>query len=201
MTRLPKWPGAALVAAAGALLLAALSGAPYAPAGDEPPAVLRLSWRVRGAAVQSCRPPTEEEVAGLPAHMRPTRVCDRRVPTYVLRLRVDGRPLEEGLVEAAGARSDRPLYVFREVELEPGRHRIDVTFTQLAAGEEADDRREDGGPGGAPSGEPPPAGESPPPAPAHWELRAEVALGPGEVALVTIGADGRRLVVRRSGDR
>ncbi len=108
--------------------------------GDE--ARLRLSWRFR-AAVEECRELSEEELAELPVHMRREVVCQRRVPPFRLRVEVDGRGVLDEVVRAAGAQHDRPLYVFREISVEPGRRDVRIRFERV--GEEAD------APGGSPS--------------------------------------------------
>ena len=188
--------------------LAALSRVPYREpgAGD---AVLRLSWRVRGIRVQECRTLTPEELAALPPHMRRPEVCEGRIAPYRLRLRVDGRVLADTLVHAAGAREDRPVYVFREFRVEPGVHRVELRFDREAgggegAGEEherrgeaarSDDERghdargvrlRDDARRGRNGG-----------SPAHLELEADVDLEPGDVALITYDPERPALVVRR----
>src|SRR5690606_15072501 len=98
-------------------------------AGD---AVLRLSWRVRGIRIQECRTLTPEELDALPPHMRRPEVCEGRIAPYRLRVRVDCRVLADTLVHAAGAREDRPVYVFREFRVVPGVHRVDLRFVREA---------------------------------------------------------------------
>lgn len=170
--------------AAGALALVAmvavvgLSRFPYEVESGED-ARLRLSWRYR-ATVEECREPSQEELAELPVHMRQEVVCDRRVPPYRLRLRVDGREIADEVIRAAGAQEDRPLYVYREIPLEPGTHRVEVRFHRAA---------EDGG-------------EAPDEDGAHdaLDLETTVTLEPREVALVTyVPGDGRLQLVGGGG--
>lgn len=173
---------AALLAGAVTLGVAALSRVPYAPPGGDD-AVLRLSWRTRGERVRECRRLTAQELAALPVHMRREEVCEGRVLPYVLRVEVDGRAVVHDTVRAAGAREDRPLYVYRELRVPPGPLRLSVRFT-----------RED-----APAGAPRAAGELRRAAsPARLELSEALHLRPGEVALVTYDADRRALVARTS---
>ena len=114
----------------GGLVLAALgwvSRAPYdAPGSDD--ALLRLSWRMQSAESQVCRDRTQAELDALPAHMRTPQVCESRPLVYELESTIDDGPEEERRVRAAGARGDRPLVVWHEVRLEPGRHRVRVHF-------------------------------------------------------------------------
>lgn len=173
MRRTTRRSLAALVAAGAMLALAALSQLPYTPpaAGD---AVLRLSWRTRGERVEECRRLSPEEIAALPAHMRREEVCEGRLLPSHLRVEVDGRVLVDDSVRAAGARGDRPLYVFREIPLAPGAHALEVRFARQGRGS---------------------AGSTP----ALLELSDSLHLAPGEVALVTYDADLRALVVRVPG--
>ena len=52
---------------------------------------------------------------------------------YRLEVAVDGVVRKSAVVEGAGARGDRPLYVFDSIPLSPGRHDIRVTFTRVGA--------------------------------------------------------------------
>lgn len=112
------------------IVLAALgwgSRAPYDVPGNET-ARLRFSWRMQSAESQVCRDRTQAELDALPAHMRTPQVCESRPLVYSLESRIDDGPEEERHVRAAGARGDRPLVVWQEVPLTPGRHRIRVHF-------------------------------------------------------------------------
>ncbi len=163
---------AAILAVTATFGLAALSQVPYA-AGDEDRAVLRLSWRTLGERVEECRPLTPEEEARLPRHMRPLEVCEGRVSPYRLRVVLDGRAVADDTVHGAGAREDRPIYVYREFAWSPGRHTLAVTFERLGG---------------------PPAGEGR--APARMQLETEVRAAPGRVLLVTYDPELRALVLR-----
>lgn len=169
--------------AAGALTVAGLAGmaalsyVPYAheaATGSE----LRLAWRARSARVEACRRRTAEELAQLPVHMRQEQVCERRVAPYRLAVTLDDSPIVERLVAAAGARADRPLYVFEEIPLPPGTYMLHVTFTR-ETGSMAD------------SG----AVADPRTAPPHLVLDTTVTLAAGRAALVTYDEDARRLYV------
>ncbi|HEX6558531.1 MAG TPA: hypothetical protein VF021_03695 [Longimicrobiales bacterium] len=90
---------------------------------------LRLSWRARGEKVRHCRALTAAEQASLPAHMRRTEECSERGRPYHIRLVLDDSVLLSHTVHAAGAREDRPVYVWYEREIEPGEHHIRVVFS------------------------------------------------------------------------
>lgn len=165
------------------LAIGALSRVPYDAEGAED-ALLRLSWRIRGERVEECRPLTEAEQAVLPPHMRRDEVCEGRVAPYHLLVRIGGRVIEERTVAAAGAREDRPLYVFREVRLPPGTYPIEVSFTRLQTG------------GVRTESERPDRARTDPAAPHDLRLRGELALAPGRVVLVTYDPDTRELVLR-----
>jgi hypothetical protein len=122
---------AVLVSVVAVFVVAALSRLPYGLEEREH-AVVRLSWRFIGQRMEQCRPLTAEEEARLPRHMRPPEVCERRIEPYALTVWVDGAEVIRDTIHGAGAREDRPLYVFRELELSPGAHRLSVKFGPLA---------------------------------------------------------------------
>jgi hypothetical protein len=139
---------AVIVLVAGVASLAALAGVPYAAEhpGD---AVIRLAWRARGERGQRCRRLSPDELAKLPVHMRQEEVCERGMLPYHLRVAIDGRTMVDQEVRAGGAQSDRPLFVFQELPVPPGEHRVTITFERAEshddknrgqADEESDDR-------------------------------------------------------------
>jgi hypothetical protein len=107
--------------------LALLSGAPYAGESADH-ALVRLSWRARGERLQRCRRPTDAELEKLPPHMRPQQICERGITPYRLRVAIDDSVAVQELVRAGGAENDRPLFVFAEVPVTPGTHRLAVVF-------------------------------------------------------------------------
>lgn len=159
------------VAGAAALAIGAGSRVSHVPPGAGA-ATVRLSWRFTGERVQECRQLTEDELASQPIHMRRTEVCEGRVLPYALRLELDGRLTVQEIVEPSGARGDRPLYVHRELPLEPGTYRLDVAFERT--------------------------GPARPDSVSRLELSTTVTLGAGDVVLVTYDPDRRALVARRS---
>lgn len=171
--------GAALVALLIVLGIAALSRVPY-DADHAEDAIIRLSWRTRGEAVRECRTLSEEELANLPVHMQRTEVCEGRVLSRHLLVQVDGRPVVDDTVRAAGARGDRPLYVYYEIPVPAGVHVVHVRFVPEATAASSSP-----GDGSAP--------------PAVLDLEARLDLNAGDIALVTYDADLQALVARRSG--
>lgn len=145
------------MAVVATLLLGALSRAPlqWEPADE---AAIRLTWRLRGAEVESCIRPTPEELERLPPHMRNPDACAGRMPSFHLTVAVDGEVIHEEDVAGAGARGDRPIYVFRELRVPPGNRALRVDF--VAEGEGVEGLRE-------------------------LRLDTLVTLEPGEVVLVT----------------
>jgi len=114
--------------------LGALSRVPVSAAAAEQ-AALRFSWRLRAEEAGECRHPTEEELRDLPVHMRNPDACVGPVPAYRLRVEVSGQRHIDDRIEASGARGDRPLFVYHQLLLQPGRHAVRVSF-------EPDDGRE-----------------------------------------------------------
>lgn len=106
---------------------AALSRRPVRFAHTET-AMLRLSWKINGVTVEACRERTPEELAALPVHMRNPKACIGGIAPYVLEVTLDGATLPPDTVRAHGARSDRPLFVLRDLPVRPGRHEVSVRF-------------------------------------------------------------------------
>lgn len=154
--------------------IGALSQVPYR-AESAGQAWIRLSWRVSAPRVEECRTLTPEEIAALPIHMRREEVCDSEGVPYRLRIDLNGEGVEETVIRGAGTRGDRPIYVYRELRVEPGRHQIDVSLTPEGGGEAS-------------------TGHAPTEA---LELAEDVDLADGDVALITRSEAGK-LVVRRA---
>ena len=123
--------------------IGAASRAPWTATGPDE-ALLRLSWRAQSETREECRPLTAEEKAELPIHMQVPEVCESQAIPYLLRVSIDGSVLLADTVHGAGAREDRPVYVFREIGLVPGRHALAVEFLPIGQGlKDADDEDED----------------------------------------------------------
>ena len=160
----------AMLACAG---LVALSwGSVHLGSADE--GVLRLSWRAVGQRIEECRVPSEEELAALPPHMRRDEICEGRLAPFALEVRLDEEVVLRRELHAAGAREDRPTYVFDELRVEPGPHRLEVDFA--VAG------------GGAAALVPP------------LRLRTRIELASRSVVLVTRDDESGELVVRQRSD-
>lgn len=158
-----------------AVLLAVGAGTRFAyTAVPVDAAALRLAWRARVPLVEECRRLTEAEQADLPVHMRREVVCEGRVASYRLEVVVDGVVRKQATVEGAGARGDRPLYVFETLPLEPGLHDIRVEFVRVGGG-----RGGQAGRAGAQT------------IPDRLTVRRTVEVGSREVVLVTYDPDGR----------
>jgi hypothetical protein len=106
-----------------------LSAVPSRPPGGD--ATLRLSWRTPALAIEECRRFSDAELAAMPPHMRRPEVCTGRIAEHELTVLVDDATLVTDTVRPAGARLDRPVYVFRELPLDAEPHRLAVRLTAL----------------------------------------------------------------------
>jgi hypothetical protein len=167
---------ALLLALLGTTLLGALSRLPW-DAGRSNTAVVRLAWRTTGERIKECRRLTEEELEKIPVHMRREEECTEREIPYRLVVGVDGASQVDAVVHAAGARHDRPLYVFRETPVPPGRHWVTVGFTRTA--------------------EPPAGTEEGGETPAALSLDTTVTLVSRQILLITYDPEARRLMIDR----
>lgn len=189
-------------------IMLSIAGLSQVPLALEPADVslIRLSWRARGERQRQCRPPSEEERRQLPPHMLQAEICEGRIAPYALEVVLDGATLLRDTVRGSGARQDRPLYVYRELRVEPGDHTLRVDFRRIGHGEE--ERPGTTEAGGAVGGT---AGAEEAEAAGAEAARAEAADRPavpdrlvlserirpagGDVILVTYDSESRRLVV------
>ncbi|HTR21407.1 MAG TPA: hypothetical protein VMH88_11195 [Gemmatimonadales bacterium] len=151
---------------------------PYTAARDTA-AVVRLAWRARGERVNQCRTRSADELARLPVHMRQAQVCERRLLPYRLVVDLDDREVANREVRGAGAREDRPLFVFEDIRAGQGRHRLVIHFTREG--------------GDSLSAQAPIQGLSTPP---RLALDTVVALYPRRIILVTYDEEREQLVLR-----
>lgn len=163
-------PLAVVVAIGATAVLGALSQVPY-QSDRGTGAIVRLAWRTRGVRVDECRKLTEEELAELPQHMRREEVCQGRLLPYRLTVALDDETVVDREVQPAGARRDRPLYVFQDLPVQPGRHHVSIVFQR----EESD------------------AGENEADTPAVLTFDEEVDVADREISLITYDPDQRRL--------
>jgi len=168
------------------LAVALLSRVPYDSAGRDE-ALIRLSWRTPGELVTECRRLTPEELERLPAHMRREEVCEGRMAPYRLRVTIDGEEVLDDIVRAAGVREDRPLYVYRELFVAPGEHRIEVDWEEVREGDGIISSAPGGGSNGRGTAQ------------RQLTLDARVSLQSREITLVTYDLDSRVLVARGKG--
>ena len=127
--RIARWSVATLVTSAMLYGLVVASSATVVRKRSAASRV-RLSWSARPERIEVCRELSAAEIAEREEHMRQRVECDGRFATYRLSVEADGRSLHESVVRGAGLRHDRPLYLLREIDLAPGRHRLRVTFTR-----------------------------------------------------------------------
>jgi hypothetical protein len=183
----PVKRGAALAVALGvALVIAGLSRVPYAAADDH--ALLRLSWRTPGQHVEECRRLSAEEIARQPVHMRREEICERHFLPYRLQVRLDDRTVIDEVVRPAGTREDRPLFVHRQLPLQPGSYRLQVEWESVAPAATEHD--------GTDRNAAAPAVTT---IPHRLELDADLRLEAGYVALVTYDFDRHVMVARGRG--
>ena len=200
------------MALAGMLGLAALSNLPLG-VHEEPEARLRVAFSARPERIETCRRPSAEEEANVPAHMRQTEICEGTTARYRLEVRHDDSLLVTMLVRGGGLRHDRQLYVLRDVAVPTGRATVDVRLTRLDSSAarrtreerpddpgEAHERREDD----EDDDDDADRGDArrrrmADEVPAVLRFRDTVELRPREVLLVTYDQSQRRLRTARGG--
>ena len=181
----------ALVSAGLLVGTAALSWYPY-EAEPRPDAVVRFSWRTRGEVIENCRRPGEAELEQMPAHLRQEVICQQgTVAPYRLRIGVGGMTLLDSLAPGSGGRSDRPMYLLREVPVAAGSHRVVVELRRDDRPDGTDDSTQVEAEGGSRRAR----SLRQRAIPRRMTLDTIVTLGAREVVLVTYDSEKRRLVV------
>jgi hypothetical protein len=169
-------------------------------------AQLRLSLSARPERVERCRELSDDELAKLPAHMRLRTQCEGYSARYQLRIELAERRLTMDTLRGGGLRHDRPLHVFREYDVTPGRQRIQVEVTRVDEGistTEEHDRenrgtRSDTLLGGREERERQERSRRDAEAmPSRLVIDSTMTLVPGGVVLVTFDENTRRLTMRK----
>ena len=124
---------ALLVAIAWAL--GALAAWPWR-ASEAGGARLRVSLRHVTAFAGAVERRSAEELARLPAHMRPLdagQPATARRSDARLTVAIDGRTVAERRFRPTGLRRDGPIYGYEEMPVAPGRHVLTVTLAEVEA--------------------------------------------------------------------
>lgn len=171
-------------------------------------AVLRIAWSARPERVETCRTLSDSELEALPEHMRQRTVCAGASARYHLEVRRDERVIATAELRGGGLRSDRQLYVFRELVIPSGTSDIAVRLVRLdssvspdSSDADAEDRPDDAGRRSTrelPDADVSRSRRLADMVPARLELRERVTLAPREVLLVTYDSESRRLRSVRS---
>jgi len=189
-----RMAGFAALLAAVTWGLAAFSAWPWAATPPDA-AALRLSLRHVSAFTTAARAPTAEELARLPAHMRPragARGGTGRRADAVLTVVVDGRTALARRYRPTGLRHDGPVHAFEEVSLAPGRHAVEVTLADAVADDGA--RRDDGAADAHDDGRGAEASGDGHHRRRRWRLVTEIEIPPGRAPLLEFSdAAGWRL--------
>jgi hypothetical protein len=114
--------------------------------------------------------------------MRQEEVCTRHIVPYRLAVVIDSTVLLVDTVRAGGAHEDRPLFVFDELPVATGSHRLAITFEHILSSEPYREAEED------PAHE---ARETPP----LLRLEESVVILPRAILLVTYDDESRALRV------
>ncbi len=128
MSGVPRVAGI-LLAIAGTLGLTRASSFSLSPHGEQ--AVLRLAWTARPERIEDCRQRSDEELSKLPSHMRQPMSCVGTSATYRLEVRWNDQMIVQQTIRGAGLRHDRPLYLYRNIDLPPGDAVIRVAFQRV----------------------------------------------------------------------
>ena len=132
-----SWFGVCVPALFSVLLLTVLALGSSAPLSkNAETAVLRLAWRFANAKVSLCHELTDQQLKKTAAHMRQAQVCKNYFLPYKLRVKVDGALMLEKTFSHTGMRSDRPLFVFEDLKVEPKSSLLEIDFSPTEVSEQ-----------------------------------------------------------------
>lgn len=200
MTLLPSMKLlSATVVLTGALVVGSGVSFPWYAAND---AALRISWSVRPERIEHCRRLSPDEIASRPEHMRRSVECEGRLATYDLTVIIDDSTVDASVVQGAGIRHDRPMFLLRDYHVAPGRHQVQVRLTRREAPDSlADEARVQPDSGRVTTPDDRQSREAVQrrelaldATPAHMALDTAVSFRPNRITLVTF--ENRRLAVR-----
>ena len=175
-------PGLARLVGFGALFLgvavglAVFSAYPWSAAPPDA-ALLKVSVKHVAAPLAAGVALSHEELEKLPRHMRPTGGQggdSRGRRDTIVRVTLDGRPVLDRTYQASGFRRDGPTFVYEEVALSPGRHRLEATLAEMGEAPKRHDAA----------------------APLERRLEADVEVASRQVLLLELSAE-RELTLRR----
>jgi hypothetical protein len=97
-------------------------------------ALVKVAVKHVASPVEAGQTLSREELEKLPRHMRPTggqggESRGRRDTT--VRVTLDGRPILDRTYRPSGLRGDGPTFVYEEVDLRPGRYRLEATLAEV----------------------------------------------------------------------
>ena len=92
---------------------------------------VRQSWSARPERVERCRRLTDEELEKLPAHMRLRTECQGGFARYLLTMSVDGTVRTIDTLRPGGLQHDRPIHVFRELDIDAGARHVRLEVVRL----------------------------------------------------------------------
>lgn len=121
-------------AAGGLLVLGALlamtwvpSVLPYGTGASDTPRLV-ASFKHAGAASETCREATPEELADKPVHMRQPTICERRRAVVHMEVVVDGAVVASGAHAPSGLFGDGSSVAIERLDVAPGTHTVRITI-------------------------------------------------------------------------
>ncbi|MBI5505429.1 MAG: hypothetical protein HY899_11550 [Deltaproteobacteria bacterium] len=122
----------------GGLLLGAATLTVLHMEGSDPTrgSLLQLALRTSAGRAQVCRTLSEDELAGLPQHMRRPTACEMTPVAYRLQVKIDEVEVADERCRPAGIHGDRPITHSSTIAVTPGDHDVAVRFapeTSVAA--------------------------------------------------------------------
>lgn len=97
----------------------------------EPVGIIRLAWSARPQRIEHCRRRSDEELAGVPAHMRERVECQGRAARYAIIASIDGVPRLADTLRGGGARHEGMIHLLRDIVVLPGQRHFELGIRQI----------------------------------------------------------------------
>ncbi len=126
----PKWSNVASGLLFSGLLCFIIAYVPnIAYSFENHNSLLRLSWRLAGQEIETCKRISDSELKKIPKHMRnPKGMCKSTLVNYKLLLSIDNKQIIKRTYYRGGLKGDGAIFVSIDIPINPGQKNLALSF-------------------------------------------------------------------------